>query len=814
MDALTYRVSTVNSGYGSPARRVGGTISVEELAGLIRGDPGIREQTERVREARNQSGKAYAAAKRGCRSVMPAVCAPEGTLRRNMPLDHPSGLYPIDIDQDVGDPRRADGIIEALKGVPHCVLAARSVGGRDAWALLAGPKAYDWDQYRQLHLAMVETLPESIRRHTAPKGQRDPTRLRYLGADESVYLNPDPTAANPSLRTPGEQDAEPRCGPEEWRAALEFLIARRLLGDDSTRLAVGMCMKSNGRSYPEWADACRRGGSSRPENFSKQRWESFAGADAGWSTVTGLAGKAGFTDGKRRAYDMFPGVSPAQDEPPPGQRRREAPVHGPGDAWGDYALPAQELTFNATYPVTSWVGAAGRFVHDLVDATGARPEGCALAAIGALSATFQPVYTVTGLPPSPIPLSTFAVWAADTSARKSTLFDLAFEGHRDADDELFRRWRRVQRDYERPKKGNRDSSGGNSMAGPVEEPGQAPRLKKPMLLVRDPTVEALGLRLQDGRRDLVIANDEAVVFTRNWSGSRSQRARSLAAFSKLWSGGIFDEDRTSGGGREVYVSGASLSMCLAIQEDYGLDWLLSGEAANGFSARTLIAYSEDSEPGEDAPRRNAALSALRETQARVKAFRSRLDAGMEYAETGLAHEPRRPLELDSRAHRTLRDLYGEARDAARQMPRGHVRGFFRRIPEHVTRLAALWTLWNALCERAPGELLPDSILVEGETLRRAAEVIGWHGAEIRRLDARAGMTRLTAACDDALRIAKAKASADGSVALHRELSRQGRCKNDIELRTRVIDELLRTGCIRKQRSERGNPRIFLHPDLR
>ena len=815
MNSLSFRVSTVNPQYGYPGKYTADTISVEALAALIRNDPGINSQTLRVREARNVSDQAYLKAKCQCRAVVPAVCAPKGTQRKAMPLEYPSGLYPIDADQNVGDPKLAAAIIEDLKAVPHCVLAALSVGGRAAWAMLAGPKAYEWGEYDRLHRAMLATLPEGILRHTTVRGQHEPTRLRFVGADENVYLNREPTIADLSIQDPDSEPVHQGDDSNAWRGALEHLIAQQAFGDDNTRLAVGICMKSNGEPYSEWADACQRGGSTKPENFPKERWESFEAKDADWSAVIGLAVKAGFTGASPRVFNPFRSTWNGHQKARPGRWKQDALVRAPDDPWGDYTLPTQGLAPMTPYPMGSWQGRSAQFLSDLIDATGVKPEGCAAAAIGCLAATFQHSYVVIGLPAKPIPLSAFVLWIAGTSARKSTAWDAALEGHRNADDKVYRRWKSSEEEYKRYY--SKRQGGGrarNPADGLKEAPPPAPTPKKPLLLGRDATVEALGVRMQGGRRDLVIENDEAALFARNWSGSGSQRARSFAAFSTLWSGGILDDDRTSGGGREVYVKGGSLSLCLSIQDDYGLEWALSAEAANGFSARTLIAYSEDPEPDDDTPRRDAALAALREMHARIEAYRSRLDSGVEYKAALSASKDRKPIKLTPGARATLRMVYQETKSLARSMPKGHASGFYRRIPEHVTRLGALWTLWGAFCEAQPGDAPPDDLLVDDETLQGAAEVVAWHGLEIQRLEARAGMTELTAACEEALRIAKAKAEDNGRVALERELLRQGKCKNDVELRARVVDELLRTSCVRVQKAQRGNPHIFLHPELR
>ena len=157
MDSIPFCVSTVNPQYGKPSTHTADTISVEELAELVRKDARIKAQTLRVREARKASEEAYREAKLRCLAIIPAVCAPKGTRREGVSLEHASRLYCADIDQGLGDPKLAAALIEDLKTVPHCVLAAVSVGGRDVWALLAGPKAHDWDEYKRFSRAMLSS---------------------------------------------------------------------------------------------------------------------------------------------------------------------------------------------------------------------------------------------------------------------------------------------------------------------------------------------------------------------------------------------------------------------------------------------------------------------------------------------------------------------------------------------------------------------------------------------------------------------------------------------------------------------------------
>ena len=563
-----------------------------------------------------------------------------------------------------------------------------------------------------------------------------------MGADESVYLNSKPTTADIPQQHTWAEPIDQFDDPIPWRAALEHLIDQRMFGDDNTRLAVGVCMKSRGRPYSEWADACRRGGSTISPHYSEDRWESFPATDADWSPVIGMAVNSGLASSNSGLSNPSGKHRQGQQGVPFGRVRQAADVHGPHDPWDDCTPPTQELVPMELYPKESWRGRAAEFLNALVDATGVKPEGCATAAVGCMSATFQHSFSVTGLPSKPIPTSTFTIWIADTSARKSTAWEAAFEGHRRADNWLHQRWKTAEETFNRTKE---KRGGGGRARNPLDglggDPPQAPTPKKPLLMGRDSTVEAIGVRLQGGREDLVIENDEGATFTKNWSGGGAQRARSFAAFSTLWSGGILDDDRTSGGGREVYVYGGSLSLCLSIQGDYGLEWVLSSEAANGFSARTLIAYSEDCEPADDSPQRGAALAALREIHARVEAYRSRLDAGLEYKRSQATDKVKTPITLTPEALGSLRDIYVLNRAMARSMPKGHTSGFYRRIPEHVTRLAALWRLWDAFCEAQPGEPPPPDISVDDETLRGAAEVVAWHGREIQRLGGSRGHDR-------------------------------------------------------------------------
>ena len=92
-----------------------------------------------------------------------------------------------------------------------------------------------------------------------------------------------------------------------------------------------------------------------------------------------------------------------------------------------------------------------------------------------------------------------------------------------------------------------------------------------------------------------------------------------------------------------------------------MEWALADEAANGFSARMLIAYSEDPELDDDTPRGGTALAALRKVRSRIEAYRSRLDSEVEYKENLFSPKPRRPIKLSAEALDTLKIIYNRTK---------------------------------------------------------------------------------------------------------------------------------------------------------
>lgn len=104
-----------------------------------------------------------------------------------------SGRYVFDLDKPNanGNPPDVAAIIAALKDCLHCELAAESVSGRGAYAVLRGPIARDSTHFVSLAEAMAAALPPLAYAHAHVKGQTNPNRQRFLARSELAFVNSD-----------------------------------------------------------------------------------------------------------------------------------------------------------------------------------------------------------------------------------------------------------------------------------------------------------------------------------------------------------------------------------------------------------------------------------------------------------------------------------------------------------------------------------------------------------------------------------------------------------------------------------------------
>ena len=149
------------------------TIALPELQRMRK--DGTRERLSYYQIARSKNLTA---------AIFPTQ-APEGTSRRGM-SGPATGFFVYDLDQDVTD---VGGLRAACIAWSHTRIVAISVSEKGLWLVVDGPVATTREEYSAAHAAIIEQMPEAIRRHTA-ESQANLDRLRYISSDPNIYYNP------------------------------------------------------------------------------------------------------------------------------------------------------------------------------------------------------------------------------------------------------------------------------------------------------------------------------------------------------------------------------------------------------------------------------------------------------------------------------------------------------------------------------------------------------------------------------------------------------------------------------------------------
>ena len=132
----------------------------------------------------------------------------------------------------------------------------------------------------------------------------------YIAAPEKPIIEVPWELAGPK-QDAGSARAKPRAGQKypppteaDVTSALVFLAAQGVGADDSALLAVGICMKSNGRGFAEWSAWAESAGCSCPDR--ETRWGSLTSRDQDYATIMGMARNRGWK--KPRATRRSPDV--------------------------------------------------------------------------------------------------------------------------------------------------------------------------------------------------------------------------------------------------------------------------------------------------------------------------------------------------------------------------------------------------------------------------------------------------------------------------------------------------------------------------
>ena len=485
---------------------------------------------------------------------------------------------------------------------------------------------------------------------------------------------------------------------------------------------------------------------------------------------------------------------------------------GDGDAefeWSALNPITARLAPQAAYPRDALPDVLGAALDALVDLAAASVPTAAAALLSSLSVAVQADYDCQTLARKLKPTSLYFVALSESGWRKSSAYDSAFDPHVAADNRVAARWRSAKSDA-----GDPDFVADRKV-----------RRTMPIALRSDATIEALLRRLDDGRPAQALASSEATAQLRNWSGQKTQRARTMSKLSDLWDGTPTGTDRITDGGIELRIAGRRVCVAWLLQPAVGLDWLFAPESADGFAGRSLIAQ-DDERPGRlllNEAQEQEYESDLRGFTAVIARVRRRQDENGEF-ESDDDGADRAVARLDGDARELLNGYYAECEsqsDRTRAAGDLHTAAFWSRAPEQAARLAANFAAFDwylAQAQRA------GDVVVNADTVARALELIDWYGAEWERLGAVAAATELAQAATAASAAIAAHGGAPkyrtkaGLLSLKKLLhdapGAGRRQKGDPEFRQQVIGVLLTEGHIRYAPRERGGHGGFdVHPDL-
>jgi hypothetical protein len=340
---------------------------------------------------------------------------------------------------------------------------------------------------------------------------------------------------------------------------------------------------------------------------------------------------------------------------------------------------------------------AAEAIHEM---TKAPMAVCAQSVLAAMALAAQPHADVK-LPSGTRPLSCYFVTIAESGERKSSVDRIALLPLAEKEEDLRRVWEAEKPEYSGAKlawdagkdaaKSLTKNKGSAATLAALEELGPEPRQPvPPMLLVADPTPEALVLHLANGRPWAGVFTAEGGLLVGGAAFSDDARMRTGALLNALWDGEPIRRTRVQTG--QTFLPGRRCAIHVMLQS-VAADRLLGDKMLDGlgFLARTLIS----------APTSTAGTRMWREPDYVAKAaygdycqrFRYLLDLDPPMNGGGLM-----PGEIvlhpDAAAMWVAFHDRVEAQLADGGAYRG-IRGFGAKMPEHAGRLAAVLAFYES-----------------------------------------------------------------------------------------------------------------------
>ena len=240
-------------------------------------------------------------------------------------------------------------------------------------------------------------------------------------------------------------------------------------------------------------------------------------------------------------------------------------------------ITAPEMETRA-YPAPATLA---HYIHAIQELAGCTVGMAAIAVIGAINLALSNNWDVRSLAPVTRPITLFFVGSVESSGRKSTAFDLAWESHRKADRAIIKIWKST------PDKEDAPPADNNSPVSLLPEEPRRRRKSSPKAIRSNTTIEALFRSLAQGRDCQALAMAECGLLVGGWSFTKSQRMSTFSNFNELWDGSDTSFDRVQG---EVAldIMDKRLTLTLVGQRSVISSLIIDPAAANGFTARILL----------------------------------------------------------------------------------------------------------------------------------------------------------------------------------------------------------------------------------
>ena len=297
------------------------------------------------------------------------------------------------------------------------------------------------------------------------------------------------------------------------------------------------------------------------------------------------------------------------------------------------------------------------------------------------------------------PLSEYFLTLGESGERKSAVDGWALAGVREHQKSLMAQYEQDRDAFEKALEVYETTSRrilADKKLSPEAKQARLHELQKPkapvmpLLIVSEPSSEAIQRQLIIGEPSIGLVNDEGGQFLGGFAMSPEKRLGTLTTLSRLWDRGEFDRVRVGDGSGSYY--GRRLCLHLMVQPAVATSLLADPLAREqGFLARCLVSYPQSTAGSRTYVEANLGeAAAYQRYAARVSAL---LRGPWPKASD---HELEPPnLFLSTEAKRTWIAIYNDLEAGlAPQGPFASIRSLAAKAPEHIARLAGTFAVFE------------------------------------------------------------------------------------------------------------------------